>query len=112
MKGKAMNNEEIAVLTKMSKELTVNNYCETIKFESRSFIVVFEDGRKLEVPYKHYPRLMLATKEERESYGVCGNTIHWECIDEDIDTTHLLLGRKSQEALSSFAQWVIDHKKA
>jgi hypothetical protein len=44
-------------------------------------------------PWRGFPRLLHATREQRLDFelSMCG--IHWEAIDEDISTAGLLAGR-------------------
>lgn len=42
------------------------------------------DGRKAAEKYSDYPRLALATDEERKKYTLSYFGIHWPEIDEDL----------------------------
>jgi hypothetical protein len=57
------------------------------------------DGRTITVPLVWYPRLLKATKTERENWHVCaaGYGIHWPDLDEDLSTEGLLRGAPSPE---------------
>ncbi len=50
--------------------------------------VDLSDGRTILVPLAWFPRLLHATKEERNNWRLIGRGrgIHWEGIDEDIST--------------------------
>jgi hypothetical protein len=66
----------------------------TIATTDDELIVHFADGRTISVPLVWYPRLLSATREEREDYELIGDGeyIHWPCIDEDLTVTGLLRG--------------------
>ena len=59
-----------------------------------NLIVDLLDGRKIVVPLAWYPRLLHATKEQRNNWEICGGGygIHWPDIDEDLSTEGLLRG--------------------
>jgi hypothetical protein len=52
------------------------------------------DGRVISVPLAWYPRLLHATREEREKWELCGGGfgIHWPDLDEDLSAEGLLRG--------------------
>jgi hypothetical protein len=52
------------------------------------------DGRSISVPLAFYPRLMLATREERENFEKSGSSVHWPALDCDINSEALLRGAK------------------
>jgi len=66
----------------------------TVKLTDDEFIVGLKDGRTIAVPIAWYPRLLYATKEERNHWRLIGDGhgIHWENLDEDISVQHLLVG--------------------
>lgn len=66
------------------------------------------DGRTVSVPLAWYPRLLHASKEEREMWRLIGGGqgIHWESIDEDISVDGLLLGKPSGESQASLKKWL------
>jgi hypothetical protein len=76
--------------------------------------VELDDGRTVSVPTAWYPRLVNASKEERNNWRLIGKGrgIHWESIDEDISVEGLLAGRPSGESQSSFKKWLESRKKA
>lgn len=65
-------------------------------FDEYNMWINLSDGRQLSVPLEYFPRLLNATKSQREKYVLSGNGtgIHWEEIDEDISVPGLLLGNK------------------
>lgn len=75
--------------------------------------VELSDGRSISVPLAWYPRLLSATKKERNNWRLIsrGHGIHWEDIDEDISIEGLLAGKPSGESQSSFRKWLEQHSK-
>ncbi len=76
----------------------------TLQFEPRARHIFFQndsmwiellDGRTLGVPLAYFPRLLVATSEQREQYEISGGGtgLHWDQLDEDISVPWLLLGR-------------------
>lgn len=63
-----------------------------------------EDGRQVSAPLAFYPRLLNATKEQRENYEFIGPCIgiHWEDLDEDLRVEGIVLGRKDRTASQKF----------
>ncbi len=70
--------------------------------------VYLTDGRLLAAPLAWYPRLLLATQAERNTYELCadGQSIHWPVLDEDIDLETLLIGGRSHENIASIRRWL------
>ena len=60
-------------------------------------IVVLTDARRLAVPLAWFPRLLRATREERDHFEILGEGvgIHWPDIDEDLSVAGLLRGAPS-----------------
>ena len=52
------------------------------------------DGRTISVPLAWYPKLLHATREQRQNWEIAGAGfgIHWPDIDEDLSTEGLLRG--------------------
>ena len=77
-----------------------------------SLTVELEDGRTVSVPIAWYPRLLHASKEERNSWRLIGKGcgVHWDSIDEDISVEGLLAGRPSGESQSSLKKWFESRK--
>lgn len=67
-------------------------------FDEDNIWLGLEDGRQVSAPLAFYPRLLNATKEQRENYELIGPGIgiHWEDIDEDLSVEGILLGRKDR----------------
>jgi hypothetical protein len=67
-------------------------------FDDDNIWLALEDGRQLSAPLAFYPRLLNATKEQREKYELIGPGIgvHWEDMDEDLSVEGIVLGRKDR----------------
>ena len=67
-------------------------------FDEDNIWLGLEDGRQVSAPLTFYPRLLNATKEERENYEFIGPGIgiHWEDLDEDLSVEGIVLGRKDR----------------
>jgi uncharacterized protein DUF2442 len=75
--------------------------------------VELADGRTIAVPLAWYPRLMHATRMERNSWRLIadGRGIHWPDVDEDISVANLLGGQPSAESQNSFKKWLAGRTK-
>jgi hypothetical protein len=73
-----------------------------------SLIVDLEDGRTISVPIVWYPRLLHASREERNNWRFVGRGegIHWPELDEDLSIENILSGKPSGESQQSFNQWL------
>ena len=71
-----------------------------VRFTNDTISVDLMDGRTITVPLVWYPRLLNATKEQREKWEVCagGYGLHWEEIDEDLSTEGMLRGAPALNA--------------
>ena len=76
-----------------------NNAGERVKTVSfpdgtESMSVELLDGRTITVPLAWYPKLLQATREQRQDWEICGGGfgIHWARLDEDLSTDGLLRG--------------------
>jgi len=67
----------------------------SLRFDDRVMWVELTDGRVLGVPLAWFPRLLHASREERDAYRISpsGHGLHWEALDEDISVPGLLAGR-------------------
>jgi len=65
-----------------------------VKFSDDALSVSLRDGRIITVPLVWYPRLLDATRAQRENWKVAGGGygIHWPDLDEDLSTEGLLSG--------------------
>lgn len=57
------------------------------------------DGRTITVPLAWYPRLLLATPDQRAHWEIAGGGfgIHWPAVDEDLNTAEMLRGAPAPE---------------
>ena len=85
---------------------------ETVKVTEDTLSVDLNDGRTISVPLEWFPRLVHATRSERNNWRLIGrgHGIHWEDIDEDISVEGLLAGRPSGETQESFKKWLSQRK--
>ena len=62
--------------------------------------VSLSDGRTLSVPLAWFPRLLHATRNQRDEWELLGDGegIHWPQIDEDLSVSGLLRGVRSRES--------------
>lgn len=67
-------------------------------FDDDNIWLGLEDGRQVSAPLAFYPRLLNATKEQRENHEFIGPGIgiHWEDLDEDLSVEGIVLGRKDR----------------
>lgn len=74
----------------------------------KAFSVQLADGRALEVPLAWYPRLEVATSEERQQWQLLGDgyAIEWPALDEHIGVESLLAGCRSGESPESLRRWL------
>ena len=81
---------------------------ENVKVTRDTLTVDLSDGRTIAVTLEWFPRLVNATREERNNWRLIGRGygIHWEDIDEDISVEGLLAGKPSGEAQESFKKWM------
>ena len=65
-----------------------------VRFDDDTMSVDLDDGRTITVPLVWYPRLLHATREQREKWELCGGGfgIHWPELDEDLSAEGLLRG--------------------
>jgi uncharacterized protein DUF2442 len=65
-----------------------------IQFSDDALSVTLRDGRVISVPLVWYPRLLDATRSQRENWKIAGGGygIHWPDLDEDLSTEGLLRG--------------------
>ena len=79
-----------------------------LHFTDESLIVDLADGRTVTVPLSWYPRLVHATKQERENWEMLldGEGFHWPDLDEDLSVDGFVKGRPSGESKRSFERWL------
>ncbi|PIP38344.1 MAG: hypothetical protein COX19_13210 [Desulfobacterales bacterium CG23_combo_of_CG06-09_8_20_14_all_51_8] len=76
-----------------------------VHFTNDTIVVDLFDGRTISVPVAWYPRLLHATKGQRENWEIAGAGygIHWPDIDEDLSTQGLLHGAPAPRSASKAA---------
>lgn len=70
----------------------MNTSAKSVRFDDDSLWVDLSDGRVIAVPLAWFPRLLNASREQRESFEISRNGLHWAAIDEDISVAGLLAG--------------------
>jgi hypothetical protein len=70
--------------------------------------VQLTDGRRISAPLVWFPRLLNATKEQREQWELLGDGegIHWPAVDEDLSVAGLLRGSPAPGSLA----WESSHR--
>jgi len=74
-----------------------------VRFDDDVMWVDLTDGRTIGVPLAWFPRLINASKEEREELTISAHGLHWEAIDEDISVEGLLAGKGDQSLAKTHA---------
>ena len=94
-------------MSTLAVEMKVPN-AEKVTVTEDTLSVDLSDGRTISVPLAWFPRLVHATKKERNNWRLTGkgHGIHWEDIDEDISVEGLLAGKTSGESQASFKKWL------
>jgi hypothetical protein len=67
-----------------------------ITFDDDNMWMELSDGRTLGVPLAWFPRLLHASREEREACRISRRGLHWEALNEDISVAGLLAGYGDQ----------------
>jgi Protein of unknown function (DUF2442) len=65
----------------------------SLRFDDDCMWVELDDGRTLGIPLAWFPRLLHATKAQREDYELSRRGMHWDALDEDISVAGLLAGQ-------------------
>jgi hypothetical protein len=79
-----------------------------VRVSARHFAIDLADGRCVLVPLKWYPRLLNASKAERQNWRLLGDgyAIEWPDLDEHIGVEGLMAGRASGESPRSLKHWL------
>jgi hypothetical protein len=93
-----------------SRELD-NSEPRRVTVTSRELRVELKDGRSISTPLKWYPRLVHASKKDRERVKTSNAGVHWPKLDEDLSIRGMLLGRKSRERPAMFRFWLKNYRK-
>jgi hypothetical protein len=64
--------------------------------------VLLADGRRVSAPLVWFPRLLNATKAQRDRWELLGDGegIHWPAVDEDLSVAGLLRGTPAPGSLA------------
>jgi hypothetical protein len=84
-----------------------------VNVDEDTLTVELDDGRTVSVPIAWYPRLLNASKKERDNWRLIGkgHGINWEAVDEDISIEGILAGRPSGESQISLKNWLESRNK-
>ena len=88
--------------------LTAEAKAQSVSVTEDTLAVDLSDGRTISVPLAWYPRLLSATREQRQNWKIAGGGcgIHWPDLNEDVSVEGLLAGRRSGESQNSFKRWL------
>ena len=94
-------------MTTSATEVIVPN-AEDVSVTEDTLTADLADGRTISVPLAWYPRLVHATRRERDNWELIGGGqgIHWPDLDEDLSVEGLIMGRPSGESQRSFKRWL------
>ena len=94
----------MSIKTDKRKEVLATN----LRFTDEVLIVDLADGRTVTVSLSLYPRLVHATKQERENWEMLfdGEGFHWPDLDEDLSVYAFVNGLPSAESNRSFQRWL------
>ena len=76
---------------------------EHVTFDEDNMWVALSDGRTLGIPLAWFPRLLRATKAEREAVTLSPMGLHWDALDEDVSVAGLIAGRGDMSGLGRVA---------
>jgi hypothetical protein len=76
--------------------MTSSVRAKSVGFDADKMWVELSDGRTLGVPLAWFPRLLHATREQRQTCRISSRGLHWEALDEDISVAGLLAGLGDQ----------------
>lgn len=84
-----------------------------VSLSTRHLRIELADGRSVLVPLDWYPRLLNASKSERENWRLLGDgyAIEWPDLDEHIGVEGLLAGYRSGESAHSLNRWLASRAK-
>ena len=85
----------------------------SVRVDEDALVVELSDGRTILAPLSWYPRLVHATRAERDDVRLTGGGrgIQWPQIDEDISVASILGGRPSMERPDSLKRWLAGRAK-
>jgi Protein of unknown function (DUF2442) len=68
----------------------------SVRFDDDNFWAMLSDGRVIGVPLAWFPRLLHATRGQREAGRISSRGLHWDALDEDISVAGLPAGFSDQ----------------
>jgi hypothetical protein len=74
-----------------------------VRFDDDNFWVALSYGRVIGVPLAWFPRLLRASREQREACRISSRSLHWDALDEDTSVSGLLDGFGDQTRRLSHA---------
>ena len=94
-------------MTTSTIEVQIPN-AEDVTVTEDTLTAELSDGRTISVPLAWYPRLVHATRNERDNWELIGEGqgLRWPDLDEDISIEGLIAGRPSGESQRSFKRWL------
>ena len=83
-------------------------HADYVSVSDDTLTVDLSDGRTISVPLAWYPRLVHATRDERNNWEFIGTGqgIRWPDLDEDLSVEGFIAGRRSGESQRSFKRWL------
>ena len=71
----------------------MNTSPQSVRFDDDTLWVSLSDGRTIAAPLTWFPRLLVATPEQRAQVELSNSGLHWGALDEDISLAGLLAGQ-------------------
>jgi hypothetical protein len=70
----------------------IESLANDVYFSGESLHIILADGREISAPLEWFPRLRDAAEAQRKNWRLIGEGVgvHWDDIDEDIETESLL----------------------
>jgi hypothetical protein len=65
-----------------------------VEFTANELVVTLADGCRIATPLDWYPRLKVASAEQRANFELMPMGIHWPDLDEDLGIASMLQGRR------------------
>jgi hypothetical protein len=79
----------------MNISISVEARAQMVKITDEDLIITLIDGREIKVPIVWFPRLIHASRAQRNKFRFIGDGIgiHWPDIDEDLSVAGMLAVR-------------------
>jgi Protein of unknown function (DUF2442) len=80
-----------------------------VRVSSDNLTIELADGHCVLVPLEWYPRVLNASKDERQNWRLLGGgyAIEWPDLDEHIGVEGLIAGNHSGESAQSLNRWLV-----